>query len=108
LSARALTLPRILAVLAAACFVGAFALAVYFPPEASLRHLARMVDADAVLAVQEWTRVHLGDWALANVLLPVLMRPAWLALASIGAIFGGLALTRRSGRSVPGSPRWRN
>ncbi len=102
---KARILPRALAVLAALCLVGAFALAVFYPPQLTLGRLIGQVDHGLLLAVQDGVREGLGEWASWAVLMPVLQRPAWLLPLAAGIVLGGLALTTNSRRRVPGTPR---
>jgi len=61
LSARPPILPRVLAVLAALCLVGAFALALFYPPTMPLQRLVAQFDQQLLLTAQEWVREHWGD-----------------------------------------------
>jgi hypothetical protein len=108
LSVRPPLAARGLAILAAACLVGAFALALFFPPETTLQRLVIEIDQAALLSVQDWVGEHWGAWVWANLFEAPLARPAWLLALSAGVILGGLAVTVGMARRVPGSPRWRN
>lgn len=98
-------LPRTLAVLAALCLVGAFALAVFYPPHLTLGRLIGQLDHGLLVALQDGVRERIGEWAWQAVLMPTLQRPAWLLPLAAGIVLGGLALTTNSRRRVPGAPR---
>lgn len=108
MSARAPILPRILAILAACCLVGAFALALLYPPTMSLQRLLMQLDQRALIGVQDWVREHWGESMWVAIFVPILARPGWLMPLACSLIFGGLAATSLGGRRMPGSPRWRN
>jgi hypothetical protein len=84
---------RIMAVLAALCMVGAFALAVLLPPNLSLAELVARFDHNVLVAVQNWTTQHLSPWIWRSLVVPLLVRPDWLPLVMLGMVFGGAALT---------------
>ena len=99
---------RGLAVLAAICLVGAFALAIFYPPFTSLQRMLGRLDQTLVHNATEWTREHWGEGAVITLLVPVLTRPAWLLPLFTGIVLIGLALTVRSRKPVQDTPRWRN
>jgi hypothetical protein len=99
---------RILAVLAAAFLVLAFALANVFPATMPLSQLISMIDHPALLALQDAVRNHLSEWAWQALFLPVLLRPGWMFPLGLGVILGGASLTVASRRRSSRSPRWRN
>jgi len=98
---------RAFVALAAACFVGAFAIAALAPVGLTLAGgLARLDQAAA-----SWLRPVMNgtgpaafhpSWHI--VIVPFLVRPAWILPAMIGLISAGLAVT--IGRAV-GKPRRR-
>ena len=96
-------LTRGLLVAAALCVVAAFALAVLYSPTMRLERFIAMIDGGALLRMQGWVRDALGDWAWQNVVVAVLVRPAWLLPLSLAFIFTGLAVSFRTARGVPGS-----
>jgi hypothetical protein len=99
-------LVRVLAVMAAAALVGAFALATMLPPLTSLAELVAMLDNRTLLALPQLVRGHAPEWVWQWLVLPVLMRPVWLLPAAFGVVLGGLAITlQRPG--APKSPRWK-
>jgi hypothetical protein len=108
LSVRSPIAERVLAVLAAACLVAAFALANFLPVTMPLTRLISMIDHPALLALQDGVRDHVSEWAWQALFLPVLMRPCWLAPLVLGVVLGGAALTVASRRRGTRSPRWRN
>ncbi|HEY0418495.1 MAG TPA: hypothetical protein VGC80_03145, partial [Acetobacteraceae bacterium] len=84
---------RVLAVLSAACLVGAVALATILPPTLSLGQLLARIDHSALVAMQNWTGQHLSEWVWAQLALPLLVRPDWLLPVALGLVLGGAALT---------------
>ena len=84
---------RILAVLAAALFVGAAALATVTPEMPSLALAVGYVSVDAVGLLHVWLDRAVGDWAWAWVAQPLMVRPAWIPFGSLGLIFAGLSLS---------------
>lgn len=99
---------RLLAVLSAACIVAAFALATLLPPMLSLSQLAGMYDGRMLNGVHDFVTAHLSGWIWTNLALPVLTRPSWLPLASVGIVFAGAAMTVASRTGVPRSHRRRS
>ena len=105
-------LSRVLAVLAAILLVGAVGVAMLGPPELPLGQAITLLDHSFLTTLRGGIRAYTGNWVWDDVLLPMLVRPAWLVPASIGLIFGGASLTvaSRAGRGPhrrPGSPkRW--
>ena len=84
---------RILAILSAALLVGAVALAMLGPPEVPLGQVLFMINHDLMEAVHSFIGTHLASWLWDYVLVPVLVRPAWLVPAAVGLICGGLSLS---------------
>jgi len=84
---------RVLAVLAAIFLVGAVAVATLGPPDVPLAAMIFMVDHDVLDALQGGVQAHFDHWMWDDVLLPVLVRPAWLLPASIGLICAGASLS---------------
>ncbi len=99
---------RILAVLAAASLVAAFALAALLPPALTLAQLIAMFDAELLYWLHEFVVRHGAGWLWAHALMPLLLRPCWLLPTSIGLIFAGGAMTLNSRKSVPRSHRRRS
>jgi len=96
---------RTLAVLAAVLFVGAVGLATVGPQMVSLGAVLSYFSPDGEVALHNWLIRVIGVWAWDYVASPLLIRPAWLPLGSLGLICGGIALsvpprdaTRRSHR----------
>jgi hypothetical protein len=90
-------LARILAVLSALLLVAAFALAVLLPPELWLGQAISMVDHDWLVNLQDAVR-GVSEWSWQWLVLPLLMRPAWLLPAGTGLICAGAAVTLSSRR----------
>ena len=102
---------RILAVVAAILLVGAVGVAILGPPGMPLGQAISLFDHSLLATLRGGIRAR-AAWAWDDVLLPLLVRPAWLVPASIGIILAGASLTvgSRAGRGPhrrPGSPkRW--
>jgi hypothetical protein len=92
---------RILAVSAAVLLVGAVALAMLGPPGVPLGQVLFMINHDLVEAVHTFVGTHLAMWLWDYLIVPVMIRPAWLVPAGLGLICGGVSLslsTRKSAR----------
>lgn len=87
------TAARVLAVLAAICLVGAFALLVMLPPMTPLGECIARVDQVMLVGLQNAVRDHVSHWAWRAVLLPLLARPGWLLPLSLGIVLGGAAVS---------------
>jgi hypothetical protein len=96
---------RILAVVAAMLLVGAVALAMLGPPEVPLGQALFMVDHDLMDAMHSFIGTHMAAWIWDYVLMPVLVRPAWLVPAGLGLICGGMSLTLSTRKSTHRSHR---
>lgn len=92
---------RILAVLAAVFLVSAVGLATLGPPDMELGQMLAVVHEGMPRALQSFLQQHLGAWAWEKVVVPLLVRPAWLIPAALGIVFGGLAVTAAPGRGAP-------
>ena len=95
---------RILAVLAAAFLVVAFALATMLPPDLPLGQALAMVNHGWLVSFQDAIRINLSEWAWLNMVVPLLVRPVWLAPLALGLVAGGASLTLSSRRG-PARPR---
>jgi hypothetical protein len=84
---------RILAVLAAVLFVGSVGLATVGPEMVSLGAVLSYLSATAETDLHHWLVRVVGSWAWDYVARPMLIRPAWLPLGSLGLICAGVALT---------------
>jgi hypothetical protein len=96
---------RALAVVAAVLFVGAVGLATVGPRMILLGEALSWLSANAEAGLHNWLVRVVGLWSWDYVAGPLLIRPAWLPLGSLGLIFAGVALswptrdaTRRSHR----------
>lgn len=83
---------RVLAVLAALMLIGAFALATLGPPGVPLGHVLFTLDTP----VMDWLQHHLTGWLWHSIVVPLLMRPAWLLPAAVGIVLAGASLTLAS------------
>jgi hypothetical protein len=99
---------RILAVLAAMCLVGAFALLTLFPPMLSLAELLAMADHSLLVAVQDWTRMRVSEWVWEALAVPLLVRPCWLVPVAVALLCGAASVTLATRNSVPRSHRRRS
>jgi hypothetical protein len=101
-------LGRVLAVLAAAFLVLAFALATLMPPPFTLAEALALIDPKLLYRLHESV---IGSWlarAWTLMFMPLLLRPVWLLPASLGLLCMGGALTAGSNKSVPRSHRHRS
>ena len=105
-------LSRALAVLAAILLVCAVGVAILVPSELPLGRAISLLDHGLLTTLHGGIRAYAATWVWDDVLLPLLVRPAWLVPAWIGLIFAGASLTVgwRAGRGPhrrPGNPkRW--
>ncbi len=84
---------RALAVLAAVLLVGAVALAALGPPNVPLGAALFMLDHDVLASVESALQAHLSRWMWSGLVMPLLMRPAWLLPAAVGLVCAGVSLT---------------
>jgi len=84
---------RILAVLAAMFLVGAAALAMLGPPSVPLGQALFMLDHDLMDALHSGIEKHVSAWLWDNLVMPIMLRPAWMAPAAMGLILGGVSLS---------------
>ena len=101
-------LTRILAVLAAANMVVAFALAALMPTMMTLGQLIGEIGNGAPQAVRDFFVEGLSPWVWLNIAMPLLLRPGWLLPACVGIVFAGGAMTLSSMKDVPRSHRRRS
>jgi hypothetical protein len=99
---------RVLAVLAAACLVAAFALATLLPPVLTLAQLIAMFDARMLYQAHEFVVANNLGWLWGHAMMPLLLRPCWLLPTSLGLLFAGGAMTLGSRKGVPRSHRRRS
>ncbi len=89
---------RILAILSAAALVGAVAVALLGPSGMSLGQALLGIDDRMLDVLRSAVERVFAPWMWTEVVLPVLVRPAWLAPAALGLICAGLSLTVPHGR----------
>ncbi len=82
---------RVLSILAAACLVLAFALAITLPAKASLEQV--LLRWRVLGGVEAFVLNNLPDWAWHHVAVPVLTRPSWLLPVDAALVLGGIAAT---------------
>ena len=99
---------RALAVLAAASFVAAFALATLFPPMSTLAQLVARDDPHALAALHDALVAHSSAWVWDTLAVPLLTRPSWLLPVCIGILAAGGATTIASRAGVARSHRRRS
>ena len=63
------------------------------PPDMPLGAALFLIDHDLLHAVHGGIEAHFDRWMWDDVVLPFLVRPAWLLPACLGVIFAGLSLT---------------
>jgi hypothetical protein len=102
------TAARILAVMAAMFLVLAFALAATLTPVTTLGQALSAYNHDGLVAFQNAVRGHFSEWAWLNLVLPVLLRPAWLLPTGCGLVAAGVAATVASRAASPHSRRRRS
>jgi hypothetical protein len=98
-------LQRVLAILAAMLLVGAVALAMLGPPAVPLGQVLFMVDHDLMDAVHGFIGTHLAAWLWDYLVLPLMLRPAWLVPAALGLLCGGASLSLSTRKSTHRSHR---
>ena len=99
---------RLFTVLAAVCFVAAFAMATLLPPTETLREVLASADPAWPGAIEAFCRTHLSGWLWDQIVTPLIQRPDWLAPAGLGLVFAGLATSLGTGRRVSRSHRRRS
>ena len=82
---------RVLAVLAAACLVLAFALAIMLPPGFTLAQLISRWSSGGVAGLETFMMGDVSEWAWHSVAMPMLARPCWLMPVDFAVIFAGIA-----------------
>ncbi|HET6238787.1 MAG TPA: hypothetical protein VFE41_28090 [Acetobacteraceae bacterium] len=99
---------RILAILAAAFLVGAVAVALLGPPGMPLGQALLAIDHRVLDVLQSAVERAITPWLWSEVILPVLIRPAWLLPAGLGLICAGLSFTLPQSRRAerPGQRRF--
>jgi hypothetical protein len=96
---------RALAVLAAMLLVGAVALAMLGPPEVPLGQALFMLDHDVLNVVHRFIGTYLAGWLWDYLLVPLMLRPAWLFPAALGLICGGVSLSLSTRKATHRSHR---
>ncbi len=99
---------RALAVLSAASLVGAFTLATLLTPFESLAELLSDWDHPWLVWLTNTSEAELPRWLWRDVMVPVLLRPAWLLPTGVGLVLLGFAITLGSRKSVAHSHRRRS
>jgi len=103
----ALIIRRTLAICAAVLLVAAFALATLEPPDLPLGSLIYGIDSGFLNLLQAGVERHLSPWIWESVLVPILIRPAWLLPAIGGILCAGGAASLTFADSARSARRWR-
>ena len=85
--------------------VGAVALAMLGPPEVPLGQALLMIDHGMMDGLHSFIGAHLHVWLWDNLVVPLMLRPAWLIPAALGLICGGASLTLCTRKSTRRSHR---
>ena len=85
--------------------VGAVALAMLGPPGVPLGQTLFMVDHDLMEAVHTFIGTHLATWLWDYLVVPLMLRPAWLVPAALGLLCGGMSLSLSTRKSTHRSHR---
>lgn len=101
-------LTRALAVLSAASLVGAFTLATVLTPFESLAELLADWDHPWLVWLKGASEAHLPRWLWQDVMIPILLRPAWLLPTALGLVLLGFTVTIGSRKGVARSHRRRS
>jgi hypothetical protein len=89
---------RILAVLSAALLVGAAAMALIGPAGMPFGQALLAIDHTMLQTLQSAVDHSFAPWLWRDVILPVIVRPAWLPPTALGLICAGLSLSLPAGR----------
>lgn len=84
---------RILAILSAILLVGSVAIATVGPPAAPLGQVLYLMDEGVVARLHLFVAGHMAEWTWSAMVVPFLLRPAWLIPASLGLVLAGVALS---------------
>ena len=85
--------------------VGAVALAMLGPPSVPLGQMLFMIDHDLMDVLHSGIEQHLSSWLWQNLVMPVMIRPAWLVPAALGLICAGLSLSLSTRKATHRSHR---
>ncbi len=99
---------RILAVLAAVLLVVAFTIAAVFPPDMPLAAGLTMLDHAMLDRWQDLASAYLPAWVWPHIVVPLLVRPAWLLPACFGVVIAGAATSFASSGPASRSRRRRS
>ena len=99
---------RILAVLAAILLVASVSVGTLGPPGVPLGQMLILIDPSMLSTVHQAVDHYLVDWVWTYLIVPWLVRPAWLLPASIGLICGGASLTLASRQAARNQHRRRS
>ena len=98
---------RIFACLSAVFLVGAVAVALLGPPGIALGQALVAIDHHMLDVLRSGVERLFAPWLWSEVILPILVRPAWLPPAALGLVFAGLCLTVPPGRRAERPPQRR-
>lgn len=88
--------------------VAAFALATLEPPDMPLGSLLYSIDAGFLNLLQAGIQRHLAPWLWDRVMVPILIRPAWLLPAAAGLLCAGGAASLAMAADPRSTRRWRS
>ncbi len=94
--------------LSATSLVGAFTLATVLTPFESLAEVLADWDHPWLVWLKDLSEAHLPRWLWQDVMVPILLRPAWLLPTAVGLVLLGFAVTIGSRKSVASSHRRRS
>lgn len=98
---------RVMVVIAAASLVGGFAIATFVPPDMPLGQVLLQEDHASVARLHATVLASFPRFVWESVVLPLLMRPAWLSPVMLGIVACGLAISFRPRAAPPKRPRMR-
>ena len=96
---------RVFAVLAATLLVGAIALAMLGPPALPLGQVLLMIDHELMEAVRIFIGTYLSLWLWDHLMVPLMLRPAWMVPAALGLVCAGVALSLTGRKAAQRSHR---
>jgi hypothetical protein len=88
--------------------VAAFALATLEPPDMPLGSFLYSIDAGLLNLLQAGIQRHLTPWIWDRLMVPVLIRPAWLLPAAAGLLCAGGAASLAITSNPRSTRRWRS
>jgi hypothetical protein len=87
---------RVLAVLAAILLIASVSIGTLGPPGLPLGQTLNLIDRSILGTIQGAVDQHLAHWVWTYLLVPWMVRPAWLLPASFGVVCAGVSMTLAS------------